>query len=42
MKELLTGVIKQLWHALMIGAGVIFTIDAIDMYKVDKDNGFDL
>ena len=38
MKDFLAGAIKQLWHALMIGAGVVFTVDAIDRYKLDRNN----
>lgn len=41
MKYFLEGMFKQLWHALMVGAGVIFAVDAIDRYRASRDEETD-
>ncbi len=37
MKDFLKGVFEHLWQMLMIGAGVIVTIDAVDAYRTSRD-----
>jgi hypothetical protein len=38
MKEILKYVVKNVWHSLLVGLGVLSAVNAIDDYRKERDS----